>query len=320
MATSGSDVIHGDEADNVIHGLGGNDTLYGDDCNDLLFGGAGNDRLIGGEGVDTMDGGAGWDRVDYSYSSGGWSIDLAADSATSLSGSTVEAIISIERVYGSQGNDRIYGDGLGNDLEGENGHDRIYGRGGGDMLEGENGNDRLDGGSGNDTLVGSDGADTLVGGSGNDVLNGGYLGDTLHGGAGSDLFVFTSTGDSPGYGGDDTGWIDVIQGFDGAGSWIALPGGGTIDQDRIDLSAIDANTSAGAGGNQAFTFHGVQTLAQGLSKGAGALWLSTSGSDTYLNGNTDTDSEIEFVVRIADGSTKASSYAAGFTSGSDFIL
>src|SRR5687768_4610769 len=61
-ATSGDDVLRGNDNDNTIRGedgndtifgRGGNDTLYGDDGNDTLYGGAGGDRLEGGAGNDT---------------------------------------------------------------------------------------------------------------------------------------------------------------------------------------------------------------------------------------------------------------------------
>ncbi len=69
------------------------------------------------------------------------------------------------------------------------------------------------------------------------MLRGGAGKDTLTGGIGGDRFVFAATGDSV------TGAnADRITDFSRA------------QGDRIDLSAIDANT--GAAGNQAFTFIG----------------------------------------------------------------
>ena len=347
MTTPGNDIIIGSSANETYNGLegndsidgrGGNDTLFGSEGNDTLIGGEGHDRLYGGIGVDRLyggdgndllsggtdadsvfDGGAGNDLVDFSYSSHRWNVDLAQGSVLNLSVGGSETLVRIEGVLGGQGNDRIYGDGGANRLEGEGGNDLINGRAGNDVLEGERGDDVLYGESGGDRLIGGDGFDRISGGAGNDTLHGGYHLDILHGGTGSDRFVFTSTGDLPGFGGDDTGWIDVIQGFEGAGPIFGIPGGqpSTVSHDRIDVSAIDANTAAN--GDQDFTFHGVQSTAQGVSKGAGALWVRSSGEDTYLYGNTDGDSEIEFKVRIIDGATPASAYQAGPV-GNDLIL
>ena len=101
---------------------------------------------------------------------------------------------------------------------------------------------------------------------------------------------------------------DTIQGFDGAG-FVAG------DNDVIDLVAIDANTTGGAGGNQAFSFIGQRTDAQGIAAGPASLWVRNQGGNTFLQGNTDNDAGIEFSVRIADGGTVAADYVNG-----DFLL
>ena len=88
----------------------------------------------------------------------------------------------------------------------------------------------LGGRAGGDTLIGGSGNDTLLGGAGNDTLVGGAGKDTLTGGGGLDHFVFTAIGDSK------LAAPDLITDW-GAG-------------DRIDLSAIDADTKTS--GDQAF--------------------------------------------------------------------
>lgn len=65
---------------------------------------------------------------------------------------------------GTEKDENLTGNDLGNFLFGGAGHDR---------LSGYNGNDTLDGGEGNDRLEGGNGADTLIGGVGNDHLYGG---------------------------------------------------------------------------------------------------------------------------------------------------
>ena len=76
---AGNDVLTGNDRDNVLIGNDGHDTLIGLDGDDELRGGGGNDRLEGGFGTDWFDGGGGTDTVDYTYSSGNWTIGLAAD-------------------------------------------------------------------------------------------------------------------------------------------------------------------------------------------------------------------------------------------------
>ena len=120
------------------------------------------------------------------------------------------------------GNNSIVGTSYADKLEGRGGDDTIYGKGG---------NDRLDGGVGNDTLHGGAGNDVLIGGAGNDVLVGGAGRDVMTGGLDADRFVFAAISETPGL------TRDIIVDFDPV-------------LDRIDLSAIDANTSLG--GNQMF--------------------------------------------------------------------
>lgn len=157
---SGNDTFYGNAAANVIIGNAGNDILRGGQGNDSLIGGTGNDQITGGSGVDLLRGDAGYDRVIYSYSSTGWNIDLARETALSRSGPTEEIIDDFEAVTGSQGNDRIFGDNGDNQLAGHNGNDQIFGRGGNDTLSGGNGNDFLSGGTGVDHLNGGNGIDT----------------------------------------------------------------------------------------------------------------------------------------------------------------
>lgn len=100
------------------------------------------------------------------------------------------------------------------------------------------------GGGGDDILIGNDSGNLLRGGGGNDALTGGFGNDRMEAGAGADIFVFTSAGHSSGYmiRSDGKKFLpDVLPDF----------ASGT---DRIDLSAIDADTGTAA--NDAFTFIG----------------------------------------------------------------
>ena len=90
----------------------------------------------------------------------------------------------------------------------------------------------------------------IIGGIGNDTLAGGGGADTLTGGAGANRFVFSVA---------DLGSSDEITDFSHAHG------------DKIDLSAIDANS--GVAGDQAFSFIGTG----GSTHVAGQLHYSSSG-------------------------------------------
>lgn len=68
-----------------------------------------------------------------------------------------DAIRIRSTIYGGDGNDFLFGSGVG---------DSLYGGAGNDFLFGLMGDDLLDGGDGNDWLFGGLGTDTLTGGSG----------------------------------------------------------------------------------------------------------------------------------------------------------
>jgi Ca2+-binding RTX toxin-like protein len=336
----GNDTLFGNAGNDVIRGGTGRDIIYGGTGNDVLLGESGGDVLVGGLGADVLNGGAGIDRAAYDGAASGVRADLqfanlntgeaAGDSYVSIEnmsgsnfGDNLRGNAGSNTIWGQNGNDLIYGRNGGDVLNGGKGNDRLYGGNGNDRLEGNNGNDSLSGGSGNDRLNGGNGLDQLNGGAGNDVLNGGNNGDglnggagndrliggnsrdTLDGGAGDDVFVFNSTAESSGLG------ADIIEGFDAPGSFIAA-GPGDIDTDRIDVSAIDANT--GVAGNQSFEFIGEATAAEAFAEGPGVLWVENVGSETNVYGNVDGDAFAELRIRIQDGATDAGTYNSG-----DFI-
>ena len=146
------------------------------------------------------------------------------------------------------------------------GDDYLYGNGGSDMLFG------LDG---NDWLYGQTGTDQLSGGNGSDHLFGGADGDTLTGGAGADFFVFLLNTDSNG---TSATTRDQIADFGVGGA------------DLIDLTALDANTAAGATGNQDFAWGGTTATLNGV-------WYSfnsTTGVTTIFADTNGNLSDIEF--------------------------
>ena len=125
--------------------------------------------------------------------------------------------------------------------------------------------ENLSGGRGNDSLTGNAGANTLAGDIGETVLRGG---------GGADRFVFTAASHST------VGAADRITDFSHA------------QGDRVDLSAIDANT--GAAGNQAFSFIGT-ALYSGV---AGQLRYASDGTVTTIAGDINGDGVSDFHIQL----------------------
>jgi serralysin len=186
----------------------------------------------------------------------------------------------IEDAVGGSGDDTMIGNSASNALTGNAGADSLAGLGGNDTLKGGTGADRLDGGAGFDTIVfgvvaagltvnlaagtvAGDGGDTLVsvenavGSRFDDVLSGNGSANSLDGAQGSDTLA-------------GAGGVDRLIGGKHADQ---LTGGARVDtfvylaatdsvrkapdliadltaEDRIDLSAIDADSTQG--GDQAF--------------------------------------------------------------------
>ena len=193
------------------------DDLYGGDGVDSLSGGAGRDYLVGGDGNDSLDGGMGDDVLIATPGDtalrGGDGTDLVSFEGEESSGSTAlilgaGIVDGIERFIGSEGRDIVTGDSTDDN--------RIWGRGGNDSLDGGGGNNRLYGEAGNDTLAGGNADDLLVGGEGNDSLTGGDGNDTLDGGAGIDL-LDADTGTDSIHWGDG----DVVRNFSATANPVA---------------------------------------------------------------------------------------------------
>lgn len=281
-AKAGNDLVEAGAGDDIAYGGDGNDTIRGGDGDDFIDGNGGDDIIEGGAGNDVLAGGTG---VDYLYGGDGNDILRGGGGADFL--------------YGEDGEDEMYGTSGEDQMFGGDGNDYLEGLSQSDVLHGGTGDDVLKGGDGYDDLYGDAGSDILQGGNGIDLLNGGAEVDTLTGGAQSDTFVFSDAAHS------GVGSADVILDFEGAGA-----SGGDV----IDVSGIDADMLVA--GNDAFTFLGVKTTAEGLAFGAGALWLENSGTQTRLYGIVDDDGIVDLEVKINDSTTfQASDYIA-----SDFLL
>ena len=155
--------------------------------------------------------------------------------------------------------------------------DMITGNAANNILQGMAGADRLTGKDGNDTLLGGADVDLLYGDAGNDRLDGGAGQDKMTGGAGADEFVFSFASDTARAKSDKV--LDFQTGVD-----------------RIDLSAIDADTSIA--GNQAFVYGS-------SAAGVASLWISSS----YVYGDTNNDGTADLAI-----------YVIGAVAQSDFVF
>ena len=242
----GNDLILGGDGNDKLYGQDDDDQVYGDDGDDIVDGGDGDDIVTGGSGNDTLRGGTGDDHLyDYSGSdqfNGGTGVDtlsfqgLDGKVEVTLNGDAegsarqwvkiallpggpktwietgADEVFSIENVVGSEGNDKITGDGNANKFFGNSGSDQLSGKGGNDVLDGGDGNDTIDGGTGYDIMSGGAGADTFVFKEGEtSMMQLGFFGRT-------------------------PSLIDTVTDL--------------TREDKIDLSDIDANVHVA--GNQAF--------------------------------------------------------------------
>lgn len=141
---------------------------------------------------------------------------------------------------------------------------------------GGKGNDLLVGNRSANSLSGGGGRDTLKGEGGNDKLVGGGGADKMYGGTGADTFIFKSTKDST----VAASGRDKLFDFSQKG------------KDKIDVSAIDANTKAG--GDQKFKFIGDDAF----HKKAGELRYEKRGGDTFVQGDVNGDGKADFSIAL----------------------
>ncbi|MET0238817.1 MAG: Ig-like domain-containing protein [Sphingobium sp.] len=259
---AGDNRMSGNSGDNILSGLDGADELYAGAGHDSLYGGAGSDKLYGAAGNDLLDGGAGADRMEGGSGHDSYYVDDAGDLVVETDASTLGGsdIVYATVSYGLSANvERLSLMGTGH-IDGT----------------GNAGDNRIGGNGGSNALYGLGGADQLYGGGGNDVLDGGAGADMLFGGTGSDRFVFASASDAQG---------DRIMDF--------------ASGDRIDLSGIDASTTAA--GNNAFSYIG----AAAFSGVAGQLRATMGDGGLQVSGDVNGDGMADFTFAVAGVETLA---------------
>jgi Ca2+-binding RTX toxin-like protein len=127
----------------------------------------------------------------------------------------------VDRVFGGNDNDTIWGAGGNDILEGNGGDDVIFGGKGNDVVTDLDGADILEGGDDNDAIESGPGADIVLGGDGKDFTNAGINDNETFAGPDDDFIIAGAGADAVfGDGGDD--WVeggsgqDLLQGDHGA--------------------------------------------------------------------------------------------------------
>lgn len=300
-----------------LDGGAGNDTIFGQDGNDTLIGGDGNDTLVGGADADVLNGGAGTDTASYATSTSGVVVNMVNTSANT--GDAVgDTYIGIENILGTNYNDTLVGDSGNNAINGATGNDTLIGGAGADKLIGGIGSDTASyatstagvtvnlltpasntgdakgdtydgienilGTNYNDNLSGDSGANIINAANGTDTLYGAGGADRLTGGAGADTFVYKAVGESS------------LTTFDTLTDFI------TTQSDKINLSAIDANSNTSA--NDAFVFIGTSAFT-GVADQL-RYQVSSSGTDILADTNGDMTADLKIHLSIAQTLTAGS--------------
>ncbi|WP_298191296.1 calcium-binding protein [Novosphingobium sp.] len=272
IAGTGNDtanVLTGNENANILRGLGGDDVLIGGAAVDRLYGGEGSDRYVITSAADHP-------AAEIRDTGLFGTDELRFAARTSQTLKLFAQDLGLERVVIGTGN------GMAANTAGRTAIDidaselrrglEIVGNAGANGIIGTAGSDRIDGGAGGDTLSGGAGRDLLIGGGGQDLLTGG---------ADADTFAF----DGAAFVGLQPARADRITDFSHA------------EGDRIDLSAIDADSTAF--GNQAFSFIGDAAF----SKHAGEVRAVVVDGSTLVRGDIDGDGRADFVIALSGAPT-----------------
>ncbi|MDQ0463370.1 Ca2+-binding RTX toxin-like protein [Caulobacter ginsengisoli] len=254
----GDDSLIGAVGNDIMDGGADNDTLAGGTGNDQLNGGTGIDTLSGGDGNDVLDGGVGADAMTGGLGDDTFYVDDAGDTTVEASGQGSDTVRATASVTLAANIENLVLEGVGNiDGTGTSAINAMTGNAGANMLDGL---------AGDDVLKGMNGDDFLIGGTGSDIMVGG---------AGADTFVIRQESIHV------SGPIEI----DTVNDLLAGQG------DRLDLSAIDADSSTG--GDDAFHLVG------SFSHQAGEMTLSFAGGITTLQLDVNGDGLADYRMKIS---------------------
>jgi len=253
----------------AVNGIAGGFTIAAGAVIENACGGRGGDRITGNAAANLLDGGAGGDTLEGGLGNDSYIVDSTGDVVQGElafgAGGGIDTVFTSVNFTAPANVELVRAQaGAGNlSLTGNDAPGTLVGNEGNNTLNGRGGNDQINGNAGNDTIIGGEGRDTLVGG------------------LGADTFVFSAVSNSRA----GSANRDVINGFTRS----------PADQDRIDLSAIDANTLT-PGVNDAFSFIG--TAAFSTTGSAGQLRLVGLGGanavvvEADINGDRVADFQI----------------------------
>lgn len=317
VGTSGDDRLSSlqNGSSDYMLGLDGDDIFYTNDGDDIVFGGNGNDRIYAGTGTDEYRGGSDVnDIISFEYSFINERLRPGIERQENTSAITFDlAVVGRQNVGGAFGADSYFG------LSG------VAGGGAADKLFGSNGVNQIYGNNGNDFIAGRGGNDTLYGGEGADRINGGLGGDVIY--LGGNLLTLPDESDTTNRVNELTRVRDVVvyrsvaesfgvllgSALDTADLLLNFDGGGTATDDRIDLSAIDANPFVA--GNQAFRFVNNLTAAGVGEVAVRQFLLGGAPLPGYWEVLVDTDRDAAAEMKIVVGPFEGLKLFAG-----DFIL
>ena len=275
---AGDDTLTGDGAKNELRGNAGADTLSGLGDDDLLIPGIGGGSSTGGPGTDTVS------FVDVPAAGSGFTVVASLVTGSAVVLGVTQALVTVENLTGSAGDDSLAGDGADNAFAGGGGTDVVTYA---DRLAGSNVIASLLTGSGgvgaeNDTYAS---IENLRGGAGDDVLTGNNAPNELRGGAGADTL-------------DGAGDADLL--FPGTGGGTTQGGAGVDTVSFADVPAalpptttINVNLAAGT------------VLVLGVGQAIGSVQhVIASAGDDVLTGDVDNNT-----LNGGSGGTDVVSYA-----------
>lgn len=133
--------------DKQVDIVSGIESVRGTHLNDTLVGDAGNNHFMGLMGNDRFDGAGGFDEIRYHRDDRFFGMDgIVANLANGRirdSFGTIDRVVNVEAVRGSQMRDRMWDDDGNNRLRGEGGNDYLSASGGFDTLQGGAGRDQF---------------------------------------------------------------------------------------------------------------------------------------------------------------------------------
>jgi Ca2+-binding RTX toxin-like protein len=352
----GNDVLDGGSGHDWLEGNEGDDGLFGQSGNDVLVGGFGNDFLRGDEGNDTLDGGAGSDWLTGGQGNDEYWVDNVGDVVVENANEgndTVNSSLLEYNLAADMENLRLlYGNAIG---RGNGLNNRIYGTGGDNLIDGFAGADMMAGGQGNDWYWVDNAWDVVAEGTGQgyDTVNS-YLAE-YNLGANVEELRLLSVGDSIGRGNEldnsivGTPYNNLIDGFAGAdrmaggqgndGYWVDNARDEVVENlgegyDTVNsylreynLAANMENLTLRGTAFQRGTGNGLANILTGNEVGS---TLHGNGGDDVLraNGGTDTlygDDGSDTLDGgggndMLDGGTGDDRYLFGLGSGQDMIV